>query len=302
MRFLRTPDERFSGLPDFDFVPDYATIADARGGSLRMAYVTAGPPAGPAVLLLHGEPTWSFLYRSMIPVLADAGFRVIAPDLVGFGRSDKPAEQSDHTFDRHVQWLAALLFQALDLRDVTLVGHDWGGAFGLGLVTAEPGRFSHLIMSNTGIPYGHTEMPPQWWDYRRTIETAPDLRISELISDLVQKPVSPATLAAYDAPYPDDSYKAGPRAMPGLVPTDPDHPTAAAARRIWTILSELQIPLLCAFSDGEVFTKPMAAGMIEHFPGAAGHDHPDIPGAGHLVQEDAGPALARATIEFVRQY
>jgi len=301
MRFLRTPDDRFSDLSGFDFTPEYATIADAAGGSLRMAYVTAGPPAGPVVLLLHGEPTWSFLYRSMLPALVNAGFRVIAPDLVGFGRSDKPAEQSDHTFDRHVQWLGALLFEALDLRDVTLLGHDWGGAFGLGLVTEEPARFSHLIMSNTGIPYGHTEMPQQWWDYRRTIETSPDLRISGLISELVQRPLPPAALAAYDAPFPDDSYKAGPRAMPGLVPTAPDHPTTAAARRIWTVLSELQIPLLCAFSDGEVFTKPMAAGMIEHFPGAAGHDHPDIPGAGHLVQEDAGPALARAVIDFVRK-
>ncbi|WP_433288776.1 haloalkane dehalogenase [Pseudonocardia sp. CA-142604] len=302
MRFLRTPDESFSDLSGFDFVPEYATIVDAAGGSLRMAYVTAGPPAGPVVLLLHGEPTWSFLYRSMLPVLVDAGFRVIAPDLVGFGRSDKPAEQSDHTFERHVQWLGALLFEALDLREITLLGHDWGGAFGLGLAAEDPGRFSRLVMSNTGIPYGHTEMPQQWWDYRRSIETSPDLRISGLISELVQKPLPSAALAAYDAPFPDDSYKAGPRAMPALVPTTPDHPTAAAARRIWTVLSELHIPLLCAFSDGEVFTKPMAAGMIKNFPGAAGHDHPDIPGAGHFVQEDAGPALARAVIEFVRKY
>lgn len=140
-------------------------------------------------------------------------------------------------------------------------------------------------------------MPQQWFDYRRTIETAPDLRISGLISELVQKPSPSAALAAYDAPFPDDSYKAGPRAMSALVPTAPDHPTAAAARRIRTVLSGLHIPLRCAFGDGEVFTKPMAAGMIENFPGAAGHDHPDIPGAGHLVQEDAGPVLARAVIE-----
>jgi haloalkane dehalogenase len=144
-------------------------------------------------------------------------------------------------------------------------------------------------------------MPQQWWDYRRTIETAPDLVISGLVAGLVRNPLPPAVLAAYDAPFPDDSYKAGPRAMPGLVPTEPDHPTAAAARRIWTVLSTLEVPLLCAFSDGEVFTKPMAAAMIENFPGAAGHAHPDIPGADHLVQEDAGPALARALIEFVRQ-
>jgi pimeloyl-ACP methyl ester carboxylesterase len=145
-----------------------------------MAYVTAGPAAGPVVLLLHGEPAWSFPYRSMLPVLVEAGFRVIVPDLVGFGRSDKPAEQSDLTFERHVQWLSAL-FEALDLRDVALLGHDWGGAFGLGLVADEPGRFSHLVMSDTGMPNGDTEMPQQWWDDRRTIETSPDLHISEII-------------------------------------------------------------------------------------------------------------------------
>lgn len=301
MRVLRTPDERFLDLPDFDYRPHYAEVPDDDGGSLRMAYVTAGPPAGPAALFLHGEPTWSFLYRAMIPAFADAGFRVVVPDMVGFGRSDKPAEQVDHTFARHLGWMRALLLDVLDLHAVNLLAHDWGGAIGLGLVAASPERFSRVALSNAGVPFGHTEMPQQWWDYRHMIEDEPNLSIAGLVAGLAQKELPSAVLAAYDAPFPDDSYKAGPRAMPGLVPTEPEHPSAVEARRIWTAFTGSRIPIRLAFSDGEVFTKPMVAAMAQNFPGAARRAHPDIRGAGHLVQEDAGPALAEAVLEFFTQ-
>ncbi|MFJ4467749.1 haloalkane dehalogenase [Streptomyces sp. NPDC089424] len=301
MNLLRTPEECFAELPGFDFPPSYVEIADGDGGVLRTAYVTAGPAEGPVVLLLHGEPTWSFLYRRLIPVFARNGFRVVAPDLVGFGRSDKPAEVGDHSYARHVAWMTSLVVDALDLRDINLLGHDWGGAIGLGLLPEHRERFSRVVLSNSGIPYGHVEMPAAWWEFRRTIENTPGLRVSALIADLAQSPLPPAVLAAYDAPFPDDSYKAGPRAMPGLVPVSPDHPTAPASLQIWETLSTLAIPFLCAFSDGEVFTQPMAAAMQEHIPGARGRRHPVVAGAGHLVQEEAGTSLAQVAVDFFNE-
>src|SRR5690349_12026253 len=182
VEILRTPDDRFDGLPDFDYVPEYATVPDGEGGSLRMAYVEAGPSDGPVVLCLHGEPSWSFLYRRVMRVLADARLRVVVPDLVGFGRSDKPAEMTDHTYARHIEWTRALVFDALDLQDVTLVGQDWGGLIGLRLVTAHPDRFSRVIVANTGLPTGDFPMPETWLKFRQSVRTAPEFDIARNIA------------------------------------------------------------------------------------------------------------------------
>jgi haloalkane dehalogenase len=300
VRTLRTSEDRFGGLPDFDHPPGYAEVPDGDGGLLRMAFVTTGPSDGPVVLLLHGEPTWSFLYRRMIPVLVNAGLRVVAPDLVGFGRSDKPAEIGDHSYARHVEWTRALVFDALDLRAVTLVGQDWGGLIGLRLVAEHPDRFARVVAANTGLPTGEVDMPEVWWKFRRAVERAPQLDIARLVAAGCRRPPLPEVLAGYAAPFPDESYKAGPRAMPLLVPTRPDDPASEANRAAWAVLSRLEIPFLCAFSDGDPITGGMAPVLKRAIPGAAGREHPIVAGAGHFLQEDAGPELAQVVAEFVR--
>lgn len=299
MRTLRTPDERFVGLPGLDLAPHYADVPDGDGGTLRMAWVEDGPPDGPVVLLLHGEPSWSFLYRTMIPVLAEAGLRVVAPDLVGFGRSDKPTEVADHSYARHVEWLRALLFDVLDLRGVTLVGQDWGGLLGLRLVAENLDRFARVVAANTGLPTGDHDMPPVWWEFRRAVEKAETLDVGRLVQSGCRTPFTEEVRAAYDAPFPDEIYKAGPRAMPLLVPTRPDDPATEANRAAWAALSRSDLPFLCAFSDGDPITGAMAPILVRTMPGAAGREHPTIAGAGHFLQEDAGPELAAQVARFV---
>jgi haloalkane dehalogenase len=301
MRLLRTPDERFTGLDGFGYPPQYAEVGDPDGGALRVGYVTDGPPEGPVVLLLHGEPSWSYLYRRMLPVLAAAGYRGIAADLVGFGRSDKPAEVADHTYARHVEWIRALAFDALDLREVTLVGQDWGGLIGLRLAGEHPERFARIVAANTGLPSGDHDMPEVWWSFRRAVERAEVLDVARLIQSGCTKTLSGAQRAAYDAPFPDESYKAGPRAMPLLVPTRPDDPATAASRAAWRVLTESDIPFLCAFSDGDPITGAMAPILARAMPGAQGRAHPTISGAGHFLQEDAGEELARIVVRFCGQ-
>ncbi|NYT96079.1 haloalkane dehalogenase [Salinispora sp. H7-4] len=295
MSALRTPDSRFTNLPDFPYEPHYVDL-----DGLRMAYVTAGPADGEPVLLLHGEPSWSFLYRKVIPVLADAGLRAIAPDLIGFGRSDKPAERSEHTYARHVEWIRSFAFDKLGLTGVTLVGQDWGGLIGLRLVGEHPDRFTRVVAANTGLPTGDQPMPELWWQFRRMVETAPELTVSRLVQSGCQSELTAAELAAYDAPFPDESYLAGARTMPTLVPTAPDDPASTANRAAWTELSRWERPFLVAFSDQDPITGGMAPVLRRTVPGAAGLDHPVIKGAGHFLQEDAGEQLGTVIAEFVR--
>lgn len=298
MRALRTPDERFADLPDFAYPPHHADVPDPDGGTLRMAWVEDGPADGEPVLLLHGEPSWSFLYRTMIPVLARAGLRAIAPDLIGFGRSDKPAAVADHSYARHVEWLRALAFDVLDLRGVTLVGQDWGGLLGLRLVAEHPDRFARVVAANTGLPTGDVDMPEVWWRFRRAVEKAEVLDVARLVQSGCRTRFTPEVQAAYDAPFPAEEFKAGPRAMPLLVPTRPDDPATEANRAAWATLTRSELPVLCAFSDGDPITAAWAP-ELQKLPGAAGRAHPTITGAGHFLQEDAGPALAAEVAAFV---
>lgn len=300
MRVLRTPEDRFRDLPGFDHEPQYADVPDGDGGTLRMAYVADGPQDGPVVLLLHGEPSWSFLYRTMLPVLAEAGFRAIAPDLVGFGRSDKPAEASDHSYTRHVEWVRALAFDALGLREVTMVGQDWGGLIGLRLAAEHPDRFAAVVAANTGMPTGDRDMPEVWWQFAKTVEQAQNLDIGRLVQSGCCNELTSRERAAYDAPFPDETHKAGPRAMPKLVPTSPDDPATEANRAAWSQLAQWNKPFLCAFSDSDPITRSMAPVLREIVPGTAGHEHPTIAAAGHFLQEDAGPQLAHEIIRFRR--
>jgi haloalkane dehalogenase len=299
MEVLRTPDARFAGLPGFAYPPRYADVPDGDGGTLRMAYVEVGPAGAPVVLCLHGEPSWSFLYRTMLPVLAGAGLRVVAPDLVGFGRSDKPAQVADHSYARHLEWVRTLAFDVLELRAVTLVGQDWGGLIGLRLAAEHPGRFARLVAANTGLPTGDQPMAPVWWQFREAVQRAPTLDVGRLVQAGCRTELPAAVRAGYDAPFPDETYKAGPRAMPGLVPTTPDDPQAPPSRAAWAALTASPTPMLVAFSDGDPITGPMAPLLRATMAGARGREHPVIPGAGHFLQEDAGPTLARHIIDFV---
>jgi haloalkane dehalogenase len=292
---LRTPEDRFAGLPGFAYPPRYA---DA--GGLRMAYVEAGPADGEPVLLLHGEPSWSFLYRKVMPVLAAAGLRAIAADLAGFGRSDKPAEIGDHSYARHVEWVRALAFDALGLSGITLVGQDWGGLIGLRLVAEHPDRFARVVAANTGLPTGDFPMPEVWLRFREVVRTAPVLGISRLVQAGCQSELPAEVLAAYEAPFPDESFKAGPRAMPSLVPTTPGDPASAANRAAWERLSAWDKPFLVAFSDRDPITGAMAPILERAVPGAAGLHHPVIEGAGHFLQEDAGERLGTVIADFIR--
>ena len=299
MQTLRTPDHRFADLADFPYEPRYGQVPDQDGGWLRIAWVEAGPADGEPVLLLHGEPSWSFVYRRVIPGLADAGLRVIAPDLVGFGRSDKPARTEDHSYARHVEWMRFLLEDVLELRGVTLVGQDWGGLIGLRLVAERPDRFARIVAANTGLPTGDHPMPDIWHRFRRAVGSAPVLDIGRLVAAGCVRGLSDAARAAYDAPFPDESYKAGPRAMPELVPYRPDNPASEANRAAWQRLTTAATPTLLAFSDRDPITGDMAPVLERALAGAAGRAHPTIADAGHFLQEDAGPELAAAIVAFV---
>jgi haloalkane dehalogenase len=266
-----------------------------------VAVVDEGPHEAPVLLLLHGEPSWSYLYRKMVPILVAEGHRVICPDLVGFGRSDKPTRLDDHSYARHVEWMRALAFDVLDLRDVTLVGQDWGGLIGLRLAAEHPERFARVVVANTGLPNGEQLMADIWWRFREAITSTPTLDVGAFVQGGCRRQMSDTERAGYDAPFPADEYCTGPRAMPGLVPTSPDDPAAAANKAAWAKLSVSPTPMLVAFSDSDPITGPMAAIFAREMRGAQGIDHPVIRGAGHFLQEDAGEELAGHIVTFLRR-
>jgi haloalkane dehalogenase len=301
MDALRTPDDRFADLPGYPFAPHYAEVDDGEGGTLRIHYVDEGPAAAAPVLLLHGEPSWSYLYRGVVPPLVEAGHRVVVPDLVGFGRSDKPTEQSDHTYARHVGWMRQLLFDHLDLRDITYFGQDWGGLIGLRLVAAEPDRYARICLGNTGLPTGHgapSDAFLAWQSFAATTESFP---VGAIVDGGCTADLAPEVVAAYDAPFPDDTYKAGARVFPSLVPTSTDDPASADNQAAWEVLARFDRPLLLAFSDADPITTGGDRPFREKVPGAAGRDHVTIEGAGHFLQEDRPAELARTLLTFLAE-
>ena len=299
MQILRTADQHFTNLPEFPYPPRYCEVSDQDGGTLRVGWVEDGPAEADPVLMLHGEPSWSFLYRRMIPILAAAGHRVICPDLVGFGRSDKPTRIEDHTYARHVEWMRALAFDALDLRQVTLVCQDWGGLIGLRLAAEHPDRFARIVVANTGLPTGDLPMPEIWWSFREVIQGAPEIQVGRFVEAGCVRPITDAVRAAYDAPFPDEAYKVAARAMPGLIPTAPDDPASEPNRAAWKALCASTTPMLVAFSDSDPITGAMAPIFAGQMRGAQGIDHPVIANAGHFLQEDAGEELAEAIVRFL---
>ena len=299
MEALRTPEERFADLPDYPFEPNYAEVRDGEGGVLRVHYLDEGPSDAAPVLLVHGEPSWSYLYRHMVPVLVDAGHRVVVPDLVGFGRSDKPTRQTDYSYARHVAWLSELVFDHLDLRDATFFGQDWGGLLGLRLVAAEPDRFTRVVIGNSGLPTGHGPASEAFLRWQRFSQTTPVFPVGDLVGRACTTELSAAVVAAYDAPFPDDTFKAGARIFPSFVPTNPDDPETAPNQAAWRVLEAFQKPFLCAFSDSDPVTAGGDAPFLAKVPGAQGRQHPTIVGAGHFLQEDAGPELAAVIRDFI---
>jgi haloalkane dehalogenase len=299
MDTLRTPDGRFENLPAYTFAPHYVDVPDADGGSLRVHYLDEGPRQGPAVLLLHGEPSWSYLYRTMIPVLTAAGLRCIAPDLVGFGRSDKPAAREDYTYQRHVDWMRAALFNELDLRGVTLVGQDWGGLIGLRLVAENEDRFDRVVAANTFLPTGDRDPGPAFLAWQKYSQEVPEFPTGRIVSGGCVTTLPDSVIAAYDAPFPDQTYTAGARAFPLLVPTRPDDPASAANRAAWEVLSRWTKPVLTAFSDQDPITRGADRYLQSQIPGAAGQAHTTIAGGGHFLQEDKGDELAAVVAAFV---
>jgi len=298
MKTVRTPDEQFADLPDYPFEPNYADIPDGDGGTLRVHYLDEGPADAAPVLLLHGEPSWSYLYRHMIPPLVAAGHRVIVPDQVGFGRSDKPTEQSDYTYATHIAWMSALIFDELDLSDVTFFGQDWGGLIGLRLVTAQPERFARIVVANTGLPTGDRAPSKAFMDWQTFSQTADQFPIGTLINGGTATDLAPEVIAAYDAPFPDDTYKAGARIWPSHVPTSPDDPESANNRAAWEVLRAFDKPILCCFSDQDPVTGGGEAAFMP-LPGAQGQPHVMIEGGGHFLQEDKGPELAQVLVDFI---
>jgi len=315
MSVLRTPDQRFAGLPGYPFEPRYVDVETEGIAPIRMHYAQAGPADGPVVLLVHGQPTWSYLYRKVIGVLADAGLRAIAPDHIGFGRFDKLTEPTDYTFARHVDWLHSFVM-SLDLRDVTLVVQDWGGAIGLSALARDPDRFARVVATNTtlhtsdpalagklawanhGVGDSRVTLEERLVDYVLFYQRSPDIFPSHFLN-AVSGPLPAEVLAAYDAPFPDRSYKAGLRQLTSLIPLTRNDPGAAIGRATMAVLEQWQRPFLTAYSDGDPPTRGWEVVFQERVPGAAGQDHTTINGAGHFVQEQKGEELGRVIARFV---
>lgn len=298
MDVLRTPEERFADLPDFPFEPRYVEVDSGDGATLRMHYLDEGPADGEVVLLLHGEPSWSYLYRRMIPVLVNAGLRTVAIDLVGFGRSDKPTSREDYTYQAHVDWTWAAI-EAMGLSDITLVCQDWGGLIGLRHVGEHPERFARVVAANTMLPTGDHHPGEAFLAWQKFSQETPEFPVGKIVDGGCVSTLTPEVKAAYDAPFPDDAYKAGARQFPLLVPISPDDPAAPANRAAWAALGRFDKPFLSAFSDSDPITGAAEPVLRAQVPGAEGQTHVTIGGGGHFLQEDKGPELAEAVVTFI---
>lgn len=299
MQVLKTPESAFSKIVDFPYSPQYVHVTDTVSSEIAMAYYQAGPKDGHTILLMHGEPTWAYLYRKMMPVLADAGFNVLVPDLIGFGRSDKPTRREDYTYARHVIWVKEWFNQVVK-GSVTLFCQDWGGLLGLRLVADMPERFTGVMVSNTGLPTGDQTPSDAFIKWRRFSQDVPVFPTSSIIQGATVTELSQQTLDAYDAPFPEEEYKAGARIFPLLVPASSDNPEAQANRNAWERLKQFSAPFMTAFGDSD----PVTAGGDRIFqkliPGCQCIEHVTIKNGGHFIQEDKGEELAELLKQFIR--
>jgi haloalkane dehalogenase len=306
MEVLRTPDERFENLPDYPYKPNYLEVPDGEGGVLRLHYLDEGPANGEPILLIHGEPTWSYLYRKMIPVLTAAGHRCLVPDLIGFGRSDKPVSMEVHTYKFHVDAISEWV-KMLNLRSTTFFGQDWGSLIGLRVVAENEERFARVVVSNGGLPIGAADGPEalpqdrafiQWKRLNQSLIDEGDIPVGTLVSGNVG---DPSIEVAYDAPFPAPSFKAGPLIMPQRVPVFADDPANEANRKAWEVFERWEKPFLTAFSDGDPVTRGGDRRFLARIPGTKGQPHTTIEGAGHFLQEEKGEELARVIVDFIKQ-
>ena len=293
MQHVRTPDSRFTTLPDYPYAPKYQQL-----GELRMHYVDEGAASASPVLMLHGEPTWSYLYRKMIPVFTQAGYRALAPDLIGFGRSDKPTRISDYSYQRHLDWLAQWI-EAMDLRDITLVCQDWGSLLGLRLAVAMDERFARVVVANGFLPTAHHSVPAAFKLWQAFARWSPWFPIGKIVNSGCRSSLSPQIAAAYDAPFPGRKYKAGARAFPRLVPTEEQDPATAPNREAWAQWAQWQKPFLTLFASGDPIMRGADQVLQAQIPGAKGQPHDIIRGAGHFIQEDKGEELARRIVDWM---
>jgi haloalkane dehalogenase len=316
MHVLRADDARFRDLPGYPFEPHYIELENPEGGSLRMHYVDEGPRDAPPVWLCHGEPSWSYAYRKLIPRLVDAGLRVVVHDLIGFGRSDKPTDKTFYSFERHVGWLRQLV-TTLDLREITFFGQDWGGPTGLGVLQTETDRFARIVVGNTmlhtcepalagrlawsnhALEGGDVQVNASLLQWILASQRMPGMQASTAVRFATQSNVSDAELAAYDAPFPDETYKAGMRQFPALIPLTPDDPGAVLNRRTWAVLEKFELPLLTLFGDSDPGTGGWERVFQERVPGARGQAHEVFRNTGHFIQEDRGPEIAARIAAFV---
>jgi len=293
MDILRTPDARFVNLPDYPFEPHYVEV-----DGLRIHFLDEGPRSADPVLMLHGEPSWSYLYRKMIPLIVAAGHRVVVPDLVGFGRSDKPTQRQDYTYQHHVDWIRGLIL-ALDLKRITLVGQDWGGFIGLRLAAELEERFARIIVANTALPTGDIPPGEALLNWQKFTQEMPIFQVGGIVKRGCVTSIPSVVQAAYDAPFPDEQYKAGARQFPLLIPISPDDPAAAPNRAAWEVLRRWEKPFLTAFSDSDTAFRGVDKVFQEAVPGAQNQPHTTITGAGHFLQEDKGPEFSQLIIDFL---
>ncbi len=299
IQILRTPETCFAQLPDYAFTPNYIDLDDADFGPLRMHYLDEGPKNGAVIVLLHGEPTWSFLYRKMIPRLAGAGFRVLAPDFIGFGKSDKIADRNAYSYKGHVEWMKQWL-GTLSLSGINLFGQDWGGLIGLRLVAEQPELFDRVMIGNTALPTGDQDLGEAFKQWRTYSQTTDNFNIGNIILRGTARGLSDDEVAAYNAPFPHEEFKAGARAFPMLVPASPQDPAAADQRAAWQSLMQFDKPFLTCFSDKDMIMRGGEAIFKKRVPGAANQPHFITRNAAHFFQEDAGPHLAERFDEFIR--
>ena len=297
MSVIRTPDEQFDNLPEYDFAPHYHDIEDTTLGTLRLHYLDEGPTDGPVVLCMHGEPSWCYLYRKMIPVFTAAGCRVLAPDLIGFGRSDKPTERSSYSYQGHVDWMTNWLL-ALDVRGATLIAQDWGGLIGLRLLAENPERFDRFSLANTALPTGDMPINDAFMNWRQFSQEDPEFDIGMICNELGSGGLSDAEMDAYRAPFPSDEYKAGARQFPTLVPISPDDPAREANLRAWAVLDQWEKPALMCFSDGDPILGEGYKIFEARVPGTRGQPHITLNG-GHFVQNADGPRWAQAVVDWM---
>lgn len=296
MQVLQTPESCFDNLPGYTFKAHYTQIAE----NLQMHYVDEySDNATETVLMLHGEPSWSFLYRKMIPLIAQAGHRAVAPDLIGFGKSDKPSKQKDYSYKNHLEWVKAFI-EALDLRNITLFCQDWGGLIGLRLAAENPDKFKRIVASNTFLPTGDIKMPESFVQWKQFSQTVPEFPVGHIIQRATTTNLSDEVVAAYNAPFPDESYKAGARAFPTLVPDYAQSPESEANRNAWKVLQQWKKPFLTCFGDSDPITKGADKFFQQMVPGAKGQAHTTIVDGGHFIQEDKGEELAQIVIDFIK--